>query len=214
MPRSNNRLVVMASGWTKPDWLWWPMASRFETLGYDTLRCSYTKNGFDDIEESAEAALVLIDGVAQYYDHVTFIGHSMGGLTGRYAIQVLGAPVNSYVSLGSPHRGSRLAWLAPWSRSAVQMRPGSDFLGQLDACEWPDEVPALGVQARFEEIVLPRASAKIDFGDNVTVNANHASLPVHQRTFLEIWAWLTYNVFDEVEPPMRRGLSSKVEISA
>jgi hypothetical protein len=116
----------------------------------------------------------------------------MGGLIGRYIIQALGfIYVDAYISMGTPHGGTILANLAPWSASASQMRRGSPFLKELNARPWPPNVAALGLQAQFEEIVIPNTSAKIRFGDNKVIpRTNHASIPLMKRSFVEIVDWL------------------------
>ena len=70
---------------------------------------------------------------------VDLIGHSQGGLVGRYYIKYLGgaSEVDSMISLGAPHYGTSLANLA-------------NLLG-LGSCLGVDRVPADG-----DRFVVPR----------------------------------------------------------
>lgn len=209
------RLAFLISGWTKPDWAWYPMQNRFKEMGYDVVRATYPYRGFAPVQYSARSVGRIIEAIRPEYDHCTVIGHSMGGLVGRYLCQrsEQASSIDAYVSIGTPHEGTILANLAPWSKSAQQMKRGSDFLKRLDATEWPTRIPALGVQGGLEEIVLPHSSARIPFGDNVNIPfADHLSLIVDPRTFWEIWAWLTFQVFGEPGPLYDEGRSTRVRI--
>ena len=66
----------------------------------------------------------------QVFDLVAF---SMGGLVSRYYVQRLGGAerVGRFVTLASPHRGTRMAQLWPGA-GGRQMRPGSAFLEDLN----------------------------------------------------------------------------------
>ncbi|NTU59298.1 MAG: alpha/beta fold hydrolase [Chlorobiaceae bacterium] len=66
-------------------------------------------------------------------DRFSLIGFSMGGLVCRYYLQKLDGirRVDRFITLSAPHNGSLLAYAFP-HRGAVQMRPGSDFLNDLN----------------------------------------------------------------------------------
>jgi len=184
--------------------------------GYDVLRLRYPHRGFAPIQYSAKATKDLVEAIRPEYSHITFVGHSMGGLIGRYLIQRtdVGGLVDAYVSIGTPHKGTYMAFLAPWSKSAHQMRPGSEFLKRLDASPWPN-IPALTIKGALEEVVIPRSNASFDYAaDEVVIpNANHASLLFNKQTFWEMWAWLTFDVFGEPGPLERDGAAAVVDFS-
>ena len=97
---------------------------------------------------------------------VDLIGHSMGGLSTRYYIKFLGgaSKVDDYVSLGSPHHGTWLAIipLAYLSIGALEMRPGSSFLNNLNAGdETPGSVRYTAIYAYMDELVIPYWTAKL-----------------------------------------------------
>lgn len=213
----DKRLIAFVSGWTKPDIMWTPMAKMWRDQGYDSIVAGYPSRGFRRIQESAKSVSEILRGVRGEYSHVTVIGHSMGGLVGRYiATQDSTADlVDAYVSIGTPHRGTVAAYLAPWSESATQMRPGSQFLGRLEDRGWDSRIPALSLQAAWEEIVLPRNSAVINFGENIVIPAStHGSIILNPQAFWEIWGWLTFDVFGEPGPLYREGFSSRVRSAA
>jgi pimeloyl-ACP methyl ester carboxylesterase len=65
-------------------------------------------------------------------DHVDLVGHSLGGIVLRYAIQELGLAghVRTAVTVATPHRGTRVASLG-CGRLAATLRPDSPTLEGL-----------------------------------------------------------------------------------
>lgn len=191
--KSAKRVLLLGSGWTKPNWAWFPFAAYAKSLGYDSTRIFYPYRGFAPIQYSAKHAIEQIEEILPQYERATYIGHSMGGLVGRYLIQRVGmrGPIDSYVSIGTPHEGTYAANLAPWSKSAHQMRVGSDFLRRLNNLAWPEEIKALTIRGSLEQVVLPPRNAKFTPAKDVVVpNADHLSAVIHPQTFREIGRWL------------------------
>jgi len=126
------------------------------------------------------------------HDRVHVVGHSMGGLIGRYLVQRLGGDdfVHTLVTLGTPHQGTLPARLVPLT-VARQMRAGGDLINELAE-------PAPGCRTRFiafwsdiDQLVIPQANGRVDHPDldarNVLVHGvGHLSLPVDGRVIREI----------------------------
>jgi triacylglycerol lipase len=113
---------------------------------------------------------------------LTVIGHSKGGLVASWWVKRLGGHqrVRAVVTLGTPHRGTRIAWagiLLAWLLpSLLQMLPGSDFLRRLREGAWPAHVALISLFSRRDRIT-PWPSALIESrvaqGRNVEVDAAH-----------------------------------------
>ena len=126
------------------------------------------------------------------HDRVHVVGHSMGGLIGRYLVQRLGGDefVHTLVTLGTPHQGTLPARLVPLT-VARQMRAGGDLISELAE-------PAPGCRTRFiafwsdiDQLVIPQANGRIEHPDldarNVLVHGvGHLSLPVDGRVIRDI----------------------------
>lgn len=100
----------------------------------------------------------------------TVVAHSMGGLGARwYVEQRGGAPnVDSLVTLGTPHRGSRLAYLGAWTPGGQAMVPGSPFLRRLNDDPPPAGVEYTAVWSDKDGFIRPTEYAKLPFEtDNV-----------------------------------------------
>ncbi|MFD8147340.1 esterase/lipase family protein [Streptomyces sp. NPDC059708] len=119
-------------------------------------------------------------------ERVDLVGHSLGGLVGRYYVQRLGgdARVRTLVTLGTPHGGTRVAPFMDAHPLVRQMRPDSPVMAELRA-------PAPGCRTRcvafwsaYDALMAPTGTARIEHPDldatNVEVTGiGHLALPVH-----------------------------------
>lgn len=148
----------------------------------------------DDIRSvSARLGDLIVQVCAETgHERVHVVGHSLGGLIGRYLVQRLGGDdrVHTLVTLGTPHSGTLPARFVPLDL-ARQMRFDSDLITELAE-------PAVGCRTRFlafwsdiDQLVIPQPHARIDHPDlrarNVLVRGvGHLSLPVDGRVVREI----------------------------
>lgn len=154
----------------------------------------------EDIRHVAGRLSELIESVVREtgYERVHVIGHSMGGLIGRYYTQVLNGDrrVHTLVTLGTPHSGTLPAWLVPHPISR-QMRPRSEIVEELDR-------PAPSCRTRFvamwsdlDVMIMPKRNARIIHPDLNARNVffrgvGHMSLPVDGRVVHEISTTLAH----------------------
>lgn len=212
------RLVIFTSGWTNTEWAWEIMRRRFEQAGYDVLVGSYPARGFGPIEESAERVAQVTTAAAPNYDEVVYVGHSMGGLVSRYAIQKLGVEVDAYASFGTPHRGTRLTkkianWFRPFSESMYQMTKDHEFIEDLNESAWP-EIPALSISGSLDSVVRPSEASFEPNSEHIDVPKNgHVSMIFTKRPFYELWSWLTFEIFgDDLEETVQPGMSGSFDL--
>lgn len=126
---------------------------------------------------------------------LSVIGHSKGGLIAAWWVKWLGGhrAVRTLITLGTPHRGTRIAWagfpfgwLVP---SALQMRPGSAFLRRLHEGPWPSRVRLLSFYSRRDRVVSWRAAMAPADGPevrSVEVDAGHGSFLVDGRVYATV----------------------------
>jgi triacylglycerol esterase/lipase EstA (alpha/beta hydrolase family) len=87
---------------------------------------------------------------------VIAVCHSMGGLAIRSCLlQRPETPVAKVITLGTPHAGTRTAYLAP-GESCRQSRPGSAFLAEIKA---ELNVPTVCLYSKLDDVILPPVSA-------------------------------------------------------
>ena len=88
--------------------------------------------------------------------------HSMGGPLTRYALLHLGlaGKVDKVITLGSPHKGSRIANLFMARGAAAQMRYQSKFIQELHAAgETPGGARFYSIFSNLDNFVLPVSTA-------------------------------------------------------
>lgn len=140
-PRNLARPLVLLNGWRSPGHSIWYLARRLRRLvgaaEEQLLTMSYPLA--DDIEAIAPVVSARVaERFGSMVDGVDVVAVSMGGLVARLAAaeRALGGcalPVRRLFTLGSPHRGARLAKHVWIDRASWSMRPGSAFLARLDA---------------------------------------------------------------------------------
>ena len=151
-----------------------------------------------DVESAAAALGAHIERVCAQTGHerVHVVGHSMGGLVARYLVQRLGGDrrVETLVTLGTPHAGTRWAHLLP-TPLVRQLRPGSSLLAELAGPASGCRTRVTAVYSDLDQVVVPSAAGRCDHPDlaarNVLVRGvGHMSLPIHRAVVDEVAATL------------------------
>lgn len=149
---------------------------KMRRLARHLRECGRETHALDLLPSWGEIALdVLAQRIADYVEktfppgeRIDLVGFSMGGLVSRYYVQRLGGleRVRRFITISTPHRGSLLAWLIP-TPGCRQMRPGSDFLRDLDRdAERLAEVGFTSIWTPFDLIILPAHSSIVPCAKN------------------------------------------------
>lgn len=198
-------VLVHGYGSIKSHWLTLQVALR--RIGVTDVTAINYNAWRDDIPEIAAQLVAHVDGVCRRTgaEKVNLVGHSMGGLVIRYAVDVLGLHdrVDRAVTIASPHGGSAFAYLADLvpgkrklTRAAAQMRPGSHFLRDLDraAIENVDSRVRWTALYSAGDFIVAGRSAKLRTPDaaNIRVDADgHVAVlmsPTVVRTVCDVLA--------------------------
>jgi len=131
-------------------------------------------NGIDDL---AWKVKIKIDSLYERHkiERFTIIGHSKGGLIGRYYVSCLGGNehVKALITLGTPHNGNWWALLAAlsvigiFSKSLWQMMPVSRFIKRLRNTPIPEDVSAVSIYSCDDEVV-PAVRSRLDIPKGTT----------------------------------------------
>jgi pimeloyl-ACP methyl ester carboxylesterase len=131
-------LLVHGFGANKSNWMF--LRRYLRQAGFGRVHAlNYSALGSDIptlAERCAERATELQDQLG--VDRVHLVGHSLGGVVARYAVQVTGLSGAAVcISIASPHGGVRLAryggpfaTLSPFP-AGLQLRPGSEVMEAL-----------------------------------------------------------------------------------
>ena len=113
---------------------------------------------------------------ATHQPHVHLIGHSLGGLIARYAVQRLELDhvTRSVITIATPHHGSPLARFGP-GPAAVQLRPDSPLLHDLPPLKATEQVRWAVIHAGADLVVplprIPEARCMPGYGHHSILNA-------------------------------------------
>ncbi len=148
-------LLVHGYAANKSNWLFVQRALRAAGFAVHAVNCNPFR---DDIPTQAAAvrdrARALMAAAGS--DRVHLVGHSMGGLLARWAVQVGGLhEARTVVTVASPHGGSHLARLGV-GRTAAQMRPGSDVVRRLAEAPAPPDTRFVAYWSELDAVVPPQ----------------------------------------------------------
>ncbi|MCS6995502.1 MAG: alpha/beta fold hydrolase [Casimicrobiaceae bacterium] len=188
------RVVLLQHGYLNNGAVWWRMVRALEAAGHVVFTIDQPLYG--PIEAYADRLAIRIDAVlgATGRTQLTLIGHSMGGLIIRSYLARYGAQkVDRVLTIGSPHHGSRLAFLA-LGENGRQMRPGSAFLGALNATALPTGVPFLSLWGWHDTLVLPPTSSRLAGAEERTLaGLGHVTQPGAVEVHAVVLDWLRAN---------------------
>lgn len=129
------------------------------------------------IDELAEKVREKVERLYTRYQlgPLTIIGHSKGGLIGRYYVKRLGGDqrVKNLITLGTPHHGTPIAYLGCAAfgivaKSMWQMTPMSPFIRRLKIGAFPRQVRFTSIYSKVDGISpFPTAVLETDGADNL-----------------------------------------------
>lgn len=137
---------------------------RRDGYGVFSLNLGGLLNTFNtrSIEESALLVREKVERLYARYDlgPLAIIGHSKGGLIGRYYVKRLGGHERTcaLVTLGTPHHGTPSAYLGAaitglFAPSIWQLMPMSRFIRKLKLGPFPPNVRIASVYSRADRVV-------------------------------------------------------------
>ena len=175
-------MVILVSGWSGPGFEFFYIKKLLKLNGFDVAHFIQKHNGWGDITENAKNLAAMVNTIQLTGRKVFVLGHSLGGLIAKKA-QDQCVP-HAIATIATPHEGTWMAKLAPWSTSARQMQPGSDFIANNNMPSW---CPMLNIGCRFDEVVIPHDSMVHQHADKVEwVNHTHITVMFSLKTTLKI----------------------------
>ena len=160
---------------------------RLETHGIQCyvpqLKPADGRGGLDKIAEGLKADIDKEFGETEKFALVAF---SMGGLVSRYYLQHLGGAerCEEFITVSTPHHGTKVAYTYP-TKGAFQMRPGSDFLKDLESTESTlGEIPITSYRTPMDLIILPTSSSIWARAENHSYNVALHPLMLQSKSVL------------------------------
>lgn len=162
-------LLVHGYGANKSNWLF---VNRYlDQAGYGRVHALNYNPLAADIPELAERCAERATQLREHFgvERIHVIGHSLGGIIARYAVQVLGLDgVDVCITIASPHGGvrlarygSHLAQLSPFE-SGLQLRPDSAVMTLLRASAEPLPTRFVAYYSNLDLIVPARRAMIVE----------------------------------------------------
>lgn len=193
-------LIVFCPGYTgMPPTKYNPLLKRFSNEGFDIISVNYRYFGRGSISDTAKRVVKIISPIRDNYEHITLIGHSMGGLVARKALSIDPTLGDSLITLGTPHNGIQAAITPFWwlgGKAVGHMKRTSKFLKYLS---YPN-LPILAVNGKYDLIIkdasLGEHHSAGEGAKNIELPSTHLGLILSNRVFGEIYSWLQYEILD------------------
>lgn len=204
-PTEHKEIVVIFHGIFRSSWHMRKLARFLRTQGYEVLNHDYPSTRFT-LEELMEQTHYQIGDYIKKYDHVHFVGYSMGGLLVRALLNKY-KPKNlsNVVLLAPPNNGSEVAdflknnWLYKklYGPAGQQLTTNqtqlTDLLGKVDykvgviAGSFSiDPISSLLLEKPHDGKVSVKSTMLPGMTDHIIVSASHTFFPhnkaVHQQT--------------------------------
>jgi triacylglycerol lipase len=167
------RPVVLVPGWADRPRSLRHIRAHLLRSGYstDSLHVLDFKRRFgSNTEHARELSNVLLSLPGDRDHDVDIVAHSMGGLAVRHLFSAhprSARRIHRVICLGSPHAGTRTAWLG-WGIGAREMRPGSEFLSKLPRGV-PEGSDFVNIRAPLDLRILPGSSTELAGARNFQV---------------------------------------------
>lgn len=180
-PRDKSReLVFLTHGIASPRALLFPLARRLRAVGYSTRVYGYNSIWYS-IRTHAKKFVQAVHKAADGYDKIHLVGHSMGGIITRCALQhEMPTNLGRIVMIAPPNRGSHIAtrnaWMHGWfSPPVLEMRDTPDSLvNQLGPLPPDREVGVLA--ASNDNVIMPGMTEVEGQADHRTVTGWHTGI--------------------------------------
>lgn len=159
---------------------------RLRRMGYRNLYALNLRPLIGALSGQAEGLVRLLRMVASGAQNqpLYLIGHSQGGLLLRWVAGGSGHGLNiaKIITLGSPHRGTRIAHLG-FGANARDLEPDS---ASLTALPETIEAPLVAFYSDLDQIILPAESAKFGDANRFFSETGHFALLYRAPVFASI----------------------------
>ena len=128
-------------------------------------------NGSEVLEKLAQQVANYVNDTFEAAQLLDIVGFSMGGIVSRYYIQRLGGinRVQRFITISSPHYGTIVAY-GTWLAGALQMRPHSDFLNDLNSdVEMLKQLNFTSIWTPYDLMIIPTESSQLGIGKEITL---------------------------------------------
>lgn len=179
--------VILIHGIFRKAYVFNRMAKYLTERGWDVHRFDIVPNtSIVGLDQLAQQIKTYVDQTFAPDQPIDLIGLSMGGLVSRYYVQRLGGlgKIQRFITIASPHHGTYMAYLLPFI-GCVQMRPGSQFLADLNRDVQPlEQVNFSSLWTPYDFVIVPAQSSIMPVGKNIKLSVFPHAMMVRSNSTL------------------------------
>jgi triacylglycerol lipase len=168
-----NPPILLIHGILLQSIVFYKIANYLTDLGYSVYAPDlFHRSGKLGLKDIAEQVYDYVDRTFAPGQSFNLVGFSMGGLVSRYYLQRLGGidRVERLITISSPHQGTWMAYGFP-RPTALQMRPGSQFLEDLNRdIEMLARIDVTSIWTPLDFLIVPAISSQIPIGHEVRLS--------------------------------------------
>jgi triacylglycerol lipase len=184
-----SRAVVLVHGIWDTSRVFVAMARWLEGRGFRVLAVNLTpSDGAVGLDELARQLGAFVEQQFTPGEVFDLVGFSMGGLVSRYYVQRLGGMerVGRLITISTPHRGTYWAY-AVGNAGSRQMRPGSEFLAELNQdAAMLERVRFASIWTPLDLMIVPAGSSRLGVGEEFQIAVGLHAWMVRSRRCLEV----------------------------
>ncbi|MBR8828929.1 MAG: alpha/beta fold hydrolase [Gomphosphaeria aponina SAG 52.96 = DSM 107014] len=183
-----NNQVLLVHGIFRKQGVFQKMSAYLTAQGWQVYSFNLEQNsGKLGLENLAEQVKEYIDKNFAAKQTINLVGLSMGGIVSRYYVQRLGGRerVQRFITISSPHQGTWMAYVLPF-KIYVQMRPGSEFLQDLNRdAAMLEQVNFTSIWTPYDFIIVPANSSQLGVGKEIKVSVFAHAMMVRNMKSLQ-----------------------------
>ncbi len=163
----------------------------------------------DGIEETASFVHIKVRRLIERFNlpDIAIVGHSEGGIIGRYMVQRLGADeyTHTLITLASPHRGTPFAYLGLVatgfiSQNLWQLTPNSSFIRELNSSKFPEDVRFCVIYSKDDRLIpypysIPEREKIPDLSIVEVEGIGHNGFLFYKRPYQQVLKFLKESPF-------------------
>ncbi len=157
------RPVVLVPGMFGKTFTFYRLRKKLMKEGYPVYTVSLGLQLGDVIQKSEKVSKYLEDN---NINDCYILGHSSGGIISFLLLASGNKRVRRLIAFGSPFFGSYLAYLFPYIKQALQVKPGSIFLNKLKS-HYNLINNATSVYSKFDQITIPTRKSRLYKSDDI-----------------------------------------------
>ena len=190
--------VLLLHGLGGQGWIMRPLASALQKQGYPTSIWNYASYR-RSISSHVQELRCLVCDLSRGHDRLHVVGHSMGGILVRAALDGIGLPnAGRMVMLGPPNAGSAVArhfanWINFLCPALGELSDQPESLVNRLPPSTPFETGVIA--ARFDNVVSLRSTHLVGERDHTVVPCRHGMLPFNKKAIRQTVSFISNGHF-------------------